>query len=262
MLEAYKYSRNKHHSKRYAGKLDRTQINIREHIDTVYEGFYKDKKDLVQLISNTLSGIVRDFGYSVTTAKAPGKTITLPDFYYKNNNYWGHMITSKCTAECEYCLVNGRGPHVRQGELSGKEILEWWNNIEHPNGWPLSIMAREPTMHPDIVEVINNIDGYYVTLTTNSSGPFYTKGFEKRFKPLSSTKLRINTSYHSHILEPEKYIERIQRYKDAGFYVGQTMFVYTPEVLEKYGDRIEKVKEYLELESTPYLGFWDDVNRY
>ena len=199
---------------------------------------------------------------TTSQGRIKSKRIVLPDFYYKNNNYWGHMITSKCNAECVYCLVNGRGQHVRQKELSGKEILEWWNNIEHPDGWPLSFMARETTLHPDIVELINNIDGYFVTITTNCSGPFYTGNFEKRFKPLPSTRLRINTSYHPHILEPEKYVERIKRFRDAGFHVGQTMFVYTPEVMEKWGDRIEKVREYLDLEYPPYLGFWTDEDRF
>jgi len=267
MLEAYKYSRNPHHEKRYNKKLDKKQAEIRKHLDTVYDGFFKNKKNLVDHITKILQPIVRDFGYvdvdnSNADWKPTSKYLKLPDYYYQNNNYWAHMITSKCNAECEYCLVNGRGPHKRQIELSGKRILEWWNNIEHPNGWPLSFMARETTMHPDIVEIINNIDGYYVTLTTNCVGSFYTKGFEKRFKPQPSTKLRINTSYHPHALEPEKYIERIKRFRDAGFHVGQTMFVYTPEVMEKWGDRIKKVQEELELESPPYLGFWNDKDRY
>jgi len=267
MLEAYKYSRNPHHAKRYEGKLDIKQAEVRKHLDTAYNGFFRDKQGLVQLIEKVLSPIVSDFGYKETdnsraSWSTTSKYLKLPDFYYQNNNYWAHMITSKCNAECEYCLVNGRGPHVRQIELSGKKILEWWNNVEHPNGWPLSFMARETTMHPDIVEIINNIDGYCVTLTTNCVGSFYTEGFEKQFKPQPSTKLRINTSYHPHALEPEKYIERIKRFRDAGFHVGQTMFVYTPEVVEKYGDRIRKVQEELELESPPYLGFWNEEDRY
>ena len=188
--------------------------------------------------------------------------IKLPDIYYHPMSYWAHMITFRCQSGCEYCIVDGRGKHKSREELSGKEILDWWNGLYHPNTQRLSLIGGETTLHPDLIEIVNNLDGYNITITTNCQGKFFEDEKYKQLKQQPNSTLRINTSYHPHAISPEKYIERVKRMRDCGLYVDQVAFVYTPDI-EKYRKQIEQVREALpELKSPPFLGFWTEENGY
>ena len=183
----------------------------------------------------------------------------LNENYYSPMCYWAHMITFKCTGNCPFCIVDGRGKHAKFDELSGKEILDWWNNVEHYKGQRLSLIGGETTMHKDIVEIVNNLENYNITVTTNCTGPFYQDYyFFNKFKPKSNSTLRINTSFHPHAIEPEDYIGRVRAYRHVGHNVDQVAYVNTPEVW-KYQDKINKVSNAFGggIKSPPYLGFYD-----
>lgn len=185
--------------------------------------------------------------------------IKLPSHYFHERCYWAHMITLRCSAGCPFCILNGRGQRISQKEMSGKEILEWWNGVEHQPRQKLSIIGGEPTIHPDIVEVINGLKNYRITMTTNCKSPFYQDSdFYKKFKVHPTSTLRINTTYHPHHLSSEKYLAIIKKWRKASYFVDQTSFVYTPEVMEKYGAEIEKVRKEIPLRSSSFLGFYND----
>jgi len=141
------------------------------------------------------------------------------------------MITFRCNGGCPFCILNGRGKRQKSPELSGKEILDFWNNIEHRPGQKLSLIGGEPTLHPDIVEIVNNLEGYDITITTNCKGPFYEDpNFYKKFKPHPSSNLRINTTFHPHFISAEDYIRVIKLYRETGYFVDQTSYVYHPDI--------------------------------
>jgi 2-polyprenyl-3-methyl-5-hydroxy-6-metoxy-1,4-benzoquinol methylase/MoaA/NifB/PqqE/SkfB family radical SAM enzyme len=190
--------------------------------------------------------------------------LLLPQYYYRNDTYWAHMVTFRCSSSCPYCIVDGRGKHVPRNELSGKQILSWWNSIYHKKSQKLSIIGGEPTLHPDIVEIVNGLQEYDITITTNCKGEFYNNDnfeylFDEEKIKANGSKLRINTTYHPHLMQPEKYFERVKRFKDAGHYVDQTAFVYTPEVQERYSDRLKRLEELgFKISWAPYLGFYNE----
>lgn len=189
--------------------------------------------------------------------------LQLPLNYYHGMSYWAHMITFRCNGNCEFCIVDGRGEHAPREEIAGKDVLEWWNKLRHRKGHRLSIIGGEPTLHKDVVEIINNLEGYNITITTNCKGPFYKESdFANRFKPLPSSTLRINTSYHPHAVSPEQYIRVIKAYQDAGHFVDQTAFVSTPDVMQKYKKEIEQVNAVIPLTTPPFLGFWNEKDGY
>jgi len=206
---------------------------------------------------NRLRSLVTDFNKRTTQLKV------LPSNYYYPMCYWAHMITFRCNGNCPFCIVDGRGKHVPREELSGKEILNWWNNLYHEPRQRLSLIGGETTLHKDLVEIVNNLEDYYITITTNCKGEFWESKKFKQLKPRFGSTLRINTSYHPHALEPEEYVSRINEMRDCGLYVDQIAFVYIPEIETKWKERIEKVRNSLpELKSPPFLGFWTEENGY
>lgn len=185
--------------------------------------------------------------------------IKLPAHYYHNKCYWAHMVTLRCSAKCEYCILNGRGKSIRQKEISGKEILDWWNGLEHQPGQKLSIIGGEPTLHRDIVEIINGLRNFAITITTNCKSPFYRDpDFHKKFKVHPTSTLRINTSFHPGHLTADEYLAVIDKWRTSKYFVDRTSFVYTPNVMEKYGDEIAKVEKEIALHSGPFLGFHNE----
>jgi len=63
MLLAHKNNRNKYQKKRYGDTIDITQLNLRDQIDTIYNGFFKDKKDMISIISNSVTLPMKGFEY-------------------------------------------------------------------------------------------------------------------------------------------------------------------------------------------------------
>lgn len=250
MINAFKHTRNRHHKGRYNNELDKTQSNLRDNLDNIYNGFFKNRGKIVEFVNNNTKWMLDGFGYTMNV---------ISPTIYDPMCYWAHMLTFRCDGNCPYCIVDGRGKHVRRNEMSGKEIVDWWNSLEHQRGQRLSLIGGEPTLHKDIVEIVNNLQGYNITITTNCVGKFYEdEDFHKKFKPHPTSILRINTSYHPHAIRPEEYIRIIKLYESAGHHVDQKAFVYTPEVMSKYKDEIETVKKEIPLKSPPFLGFYND----
>jgi MoaA/NifB/PqqE/SkfB family radical SAM enzyme len=166
------------------------------------------------------------------------------------------MITFRCNGKCPYCILDLRGKHVPRKEMSGNEILAFWNGLEHHKSQQLSLIGGEPTLHPDIIKIVNGLKRYRITITTNCKSPFYEDPkFFKRFKPHRTSMLRINTTFHPHHITPEEYIEVVKKYRSRRF-VDQISYVHTPEVVEKYRNEIIRVHKALKVKPTPYLGFY------
>jgi 2-polyprenyl-3-methyl-5-hydroxy-6-metoxy-1,4-benzoquinol methylase/organic radical activating enzyme len=184
-------------------------------------------------------------------------SLKLPANYYKTECYWAHMLTFRCTSACPFCILNGRGRRRDATELSGREILRFWNGLEHAPGQRLSLIGGEPMLHPDIVEIINGLKGYYVTVTTNCKGPFYKQpNFARLIKPRANKQLRINTTFHPQLMTAKEYVSTVEQWRAAGHFVDQISYVNHPEIA-KHARAIEEVRKTLRLKDVPYLGFYD-----
>lgn len=187
--------------------------------------------------------------------------IKLPSHYYQDRCYWAHMVTLRCSSKCPFCILNGRGRRISRKEMSGKEILAWWNEVQHEPGQKLSIIGGEPTMHPDIVEIINGLKNYRITMTTNCKSPFYKDpDFDKKFKVHPTSTLRINTTFHPNHITADEYLDVITKWRNGSYFVDQTSFVYAPGVMKQYGDEIRKVGWHIAMTEGSFLGFYDDEN--
>lgn len=259
MDEAYRFSRNRHHQKRYKGKLDKSQLYIHMQWDKAYNGFFKDKCGVIDRLARGLGSLSSSLGYAEYEYCQRGTTdkIKLPNHYYNPMTYWAHMVTFRCNGRCPFCILQGRGKPQRVKELNGTDIVRFWNNVDHRPGQKLSLIGGEPTLHKDIVEIVNNLEGYDITLTTNCKGPFYSDPrFYEKFRPHSSSNLRINTTFHPHHISAEEYISVIKKYRETGYFVDQTSYVYRPDI-NKYREAIEKVSQQIPITAAPYLGFYD-----
>ena len=183
--------------------------------------------------------------------------IKLPKHYHIPGCYWAQMLTFRCNALCKYCILNRRGPHVpRPNELSGSQILDFWNGIEHKDKQPLSLIGGEPTLHKDFVEIVNNLEGYAITITTNCKNPFLREERYKKLGPRPSSTLRINTTFHPHHITPDEYIKAVDKLKETGYLVDQTSYVLYPNFPQEYKKAVEKVAEKIDIYDSPYMGFW------
>lgn len=181
----------------------------------------------------------------------------------RENWNWHHWLTFRCNFACEYCIMGerqlgGGTPKWKPKELSGKEIVDFWNNVEHPPFKKLSMVGGEPTLHKDFAYVINNLEGYYITVTSNCGSPFYKNDdFVEKLRTKPSSHLRMNTSFHPDFITPERYVEVVKMMKEAGIHVDQTSFVATP-VLKKHTDKLKSVNKDLPLRADVFLGFWNE----
>lgn len=184
----------------------------------------------------------------------------LPDNYYDPQCYWAHMVTFRCNGGCSFCILNGRGKAPIPSELPGDDILTWWNGLDRPPMQKLSLIGGEPFKHPDILAIVAGLKHYTLTITTNCASEIHgTEGFYENLKCHPTSTLRVNTSFHSHLIKPEDYIRVVKAYQNAGHHLDQIALVNYPGVLEKYAKEIETVKNGLDrLQIVPYLGFWNE----
>lgn len=177
----------------------------------------------------------------------------LPSNYYHPACYWAHMVTFRCNGGCPFCILNGRGKAPIPSELPGDEIIDWWNGLEHAKHQKLSLIGGEPMFHKDIFKIVANLENYSLTITTNC-----TK-VHPELRPHPTSTLRINTSYHPHLISANDYVAAVKKYRAAGHYVDQIAYVNYPGVKKKYRKSINRVRRELgQLRCVPYLGFWNE----
>jgi len=85
------------------------------------------------------------------------------------------MLTRKCNLSCEYCnIFNNEYPN----ELSGKQWCKALNILKHLHCGFNILLGGEPSLHPDIFEIINHCHGNQLPYAFCTNGVF--KGELKR----------------------------------------------------------------------------------
>ena len=159
----------------------------------------------------------------------------------------------------------GGTPRWKPKELTAEQIINYWNNLTHPDGKHLGLIGGEPTLHRGFAKIVQNLEGYAITVTSNLGSSFFKDpNFVDRLKTKPNSTLRMNTSFHPDSISPEKYLNNVALMKSAGIWVEQTSFVHTPTSVIKWQKEIEFVHNALRemgfrgLYPDVYLGFWNE----
>lgn len=140
-------------------------------------------------------------------------------------NYIAAFLTLNCNAKCAYC-INTHGVRSRISEnplISGRRWVKGLNRLVCSKDLPITLQGGEPSLHPDFIWIINNIDSdLKVHVLTN----LYFDA-EKFIQEVNPTRLHrvapyssIRVSYHPDFMKLDTLIEKILKLKKAGFSIG------------------------------------------
>lgn len=181
--------------------------------------------------------------------------------------FWGVFLNLDCNLRCHYCIQKISLPHKPLASYSsptGKEWVGALNAIANRTQRrflrrarikKLSILGGEPTVFPDFLYMINNLDKHWkVTVTSNFDSPFFEQGI-KYIK--NKNRLRFNGSFHSIHTPIERFIANTQKLKKAKIDVHTLFIVAHPAYLDKaldYKNELLRIHPRVKLQR--FLGFY------
>lgn len=124
----------------------------------------------------------------------------------------------------------------------------------------LSITGGEPTLHPDFIYIINNLDNNWrITVTSNFTSPFFEKDicFLKQIR--KTKRLKFNGSFHFLYTPLDRFIENVRKIKKAGLFVHTIFIVAHPghiEEVQRYREKLLKIHPIVKLQR--FLGYYQD----
>lgn len=209
-----------------------------------------------------LFGESRAFGDNVMVIKAVKKEgITMvPDLWLLDNPYWAAFLTFMCSGNCDYCIqdickdefMKAKAMYNR-GALLPNHWVDFYNNVQKWKNQRIGILGGEPTMYPGFFDVVNGLDGYYKTITTNLKTRAFENIAEFTHSIVSKENFRINTSFHPSIISVDEFAGKIHQLRESGFEVDQIAMVDHPLVnFKKYHN--EFVKRGIALTPQTFLG--------
>ena len=160
--------------------------------------------------------------------------------------YYGVFLNLSCNLPCEYCVQKislPQQPSAKYPIVSGSKWVEALNAITNrtrkkflrfPKKKKISITGGEPSLHPDFVYVINNLDkDWRITVTSNFTSPFFNKGIKFLKKIKRRRNLKFNASFHFMYTPIEKFIENVLKVKKCGFFVHSIFIVAHPAYMKE-----------------------------
>jgi GTP 3',8-cyclase len=100
-----------------------------------------------------------------------GRARTLRDAFGRDLHYLRLSVTDRCNFKCVYCLPNGCPKGSGEEPLSAEEIDHLVKGFAALGFWKVRLTGGEPTLRPDIVDIVRNISRTpgirRVGLTTN-----------------------------------------------------------------------------------------------
>jgi len=184
-------------------KIEELRIN-EELYDFYLKGFeYKRLVESIQKIQN----FILDF--KVNKFKKFNKLLF--EWIRKNKYHIDIRPTYKCNYKCSYCVVikNSRGKELNFNEITAKD---WLNIIEKENPKLIYITGGEPTVYPQLAELVNALidKKYLVAIFTNLSNL-------KGLKIKKSWRIIWYATYHSEY-PLERFKNNLKQYRKK-FYV-------------------------------------------
>lgn len=147
------------------------------------------------------------------------KDIQIPSCY----NYIGVFLTFECNLRCSYCINHFSKNLKRRGKISGEEWARYLNRIQSRPDLPVTLQGGEPTLHPDIIHIINHLKPELnIDLLTNLQ--FDLEQFIRSVRPerlrRNAPYASIRVSYHPETMDLDDTIQRTLKMLNAGFSIG------------------------------------------
>jgi MoaA/NifB/PqqE/SkfB family radical SAM enzyme len=184
--------------------------------------------------------------------------------------FWGVFLNLNCNLNCHHCIQKvslPQRPLAYYQLRTGKEWTEALNLISNriqkrflrpPRVKKLSILGGEPTLFPDFLYVLNNLDrNWKITITSNFDTPFFEQeiNFFKQIK--NRGRLRFNGSLQFLYTPLEKFITHVQKLKKAKINVHTLFIIAHPAYIKRalvYKAKLLKIHSRVKLQR--FLGFY------
>lgn len=159
--------------------------------------------------------------------------------------FWGVFLTLGCNLRCDYCVQKISLPLRPPASYSPQSGPMWTaalNAIANRTQKrflrrrrikKLSILGGEPTIFPDFLYVLNNLDkNWKITVTSNFDSPFFSHP-DKLRQIKHKSRLRFNGSLHFLHTPWERFAANVRRLQKAGISVHTLFVVAHPGHLDK-----------------------------
>lgn len=171
-------------------------------------------------------------------------------------SYFGVFLTLACSLKCDYCVQKislPLEPVAKYPLISGEDWIRGLNKIgartkkrflRQAKKKKVSITGGEPTIHPDFVYILNNLDkDWNITVTSNFTSSFF-EGEAKALKQIKRrAKLKFNGSFHFLYTPLEKFIENVRKIKKSGIFLHTLFVVGHPGYKDKVQEYRKKLLE-------------------
>ena len=184
--------------------------------------------------------------------------------------FWGVFLNLNCNLNCHYCIQKISLPQKMAAHYqmrTGKEWVEALNAIAHRTKKrflrrrrikKLSILGGEPTIYPDFLYVLNNLDrNWKLTVTSNFDSPFFNLDTRVLKKIKNKSRLCFNGSLHFLYTPLEKFVANVKKLKKAKIPVHTLFLVVLPNHLKQvldYKKHLLKIHPRVKLQR--FLGFY------
>ncbi|MFC1631695.1 radical SAM protein [Candidatus Omnitrophota bacterium] len=186
--------------------------------------------------------------------------------------FWGVFLNLECNLRCPYCIQKVSLPSKPLAKYRSRKGREWTDALNAianrseprflrpPRLKKLSILGGEPTVYPDFLYVLNNLDRRWkITVTSNFDSPFFDQELSELQRIKNKSRIRFNGSLHFLYTPVERFIDRVQRLKKARLLV-HTLFVvehpaYADKVLD-YKKKLSQIHPRVKLQR--FLGFYQE----
>ena len=142
---------------------------------------------------------------------------------FNNYNYIAVFLTFACNLKCSYCINNFEHKLIKRKVISGKDFVLGLNRINSRDDLPVTLQGGEPTLHPDLYYIVNNLKPELnIDLLTNLQ--FNVDEFIEKVDPArikrKSPYASIRVSYHPEQMRLDDLIQKTLKLMDAEFSVG------------------------------------------
>lgn len=149
-------------------------------------------------------------------------------------------LTFACNLNCDYCAINKYNlPENKSKSYSitkGEKWIEAINRI----GKNVTFTGGEPTLHPDFIKIINNIDKkIFILVDTNFC---WSDEFTQRYINEITRPVRFYGSYHPSSGKPERVIKVINKLREHNLIEG-VIHIVNPNDDDFFKEAQEKFKQ-------------------
>jgi len=154
----------------------------------------------------------------MNTLEKCSQGIVLPVAY----NYIGLFLTLSCDVGCSYCINRyGLDAEPSSRNMSGEQWVRSLNRLMCHSDIPITLQGGEPSMHPEFVWIINNIDRRIpIDILTNLR--FDVHGFIRSVDPRRLRRKApypsIRASYHPGYMDIEELVSKASMTGESWFF--------------------------------------------